>query len=251
MYYFVSVNYGTSHIISDWICSIKNQCNKDKVIIIIDNYKNSEERKKVLQLSKELNFHLIESENRGYGNGLNKGIQYIKNNFGNKGIIFAGNLDLEYKNIPELPIDNDYVFVPKVMEGTRNRNPFLTRLQHKITPLYKIAGITQSPYLYYVVIAINKAVGLFPSKIWAVHGSLFCFSNSLIDNDILFNNESFLYGEELEFASYMEFKKAKFFDTDIVVNHDSHICTKDINASTKTFLQFWWPSFKNWGDRWN
>jgi len=251
-YIFISVNYGTSGIIKDWIDSINKCYTGNKEFIIVDNYKSEEERKTIEKLSVKLRFHLIKSDNIGYGAGLNKGLYYAENELNLKNaIIFAGNLDLEYKNIPQ-NLNGKYVYVPRVLEGTRNRNPFLTKLQHKITSIYKFAAKYKISYIYYMVIIINKLVGFIPSKIWAVHGSLFCFNLSILDkNEMLFNENSFLYGEELEFASFMHSKGILFKDSEIIVEHSSHVCTKEVNDSTQKFLDLWSPSFLNWDKRWN
>ncbi len=249
-YCFVAVNYGTSSLIEHWIESIHNCYNGEIFVIIVDNYKDNNERQKTIALSEKIHFTLIESENKGYGAGLNQGISYAARHIKGKVIMFCGNMDLIYTKIPRLK-SGDIIHIPKVLEGKRDRNPFLTNLQRKFTPMYHIAGRTKSPILYYIVISINKLLGVFPSKIWAVHGSLFCFDLLLIDQDLeVFNNKSFLYGEELEFASYMESRNAIFLKSEITVKHASHVCTQDINNSIKLFLDVWYPSFKNWANRW-
>lgn len=254
MYYFISVNYNSSGIVNNWIMSIRKHCNTEHKIIIVDNYSTKEERMKIRNLSNDLNFILIESDNVGYGAGLNKGLDYIyktEKNYKNI-IVFAGNMDLIYQKISENLPDGNFVYVPKIYEGKRNRNPFLTKLQRKIIFLYKFAASTKSPFIYYIVISINKLIGFIPSKIWAVHGSLFCFRYILIDKKRkLFNDKSFLYGEELEFASYVEDRKFKFLESEIIAKHNSHITTQHVVTSTKKFLNLWIPSFNNWITRWN
>eukprot|EP01029_Cantina_marsupialis_P026158 TRINITY_DN6960_c0_g1_i1.p1 TRINITY_DN6960_c0_g1~~TRINITY_DN6960_c0_g1_i1.p1 ORF type:complete len:255 (-),score=16.31 TRINITY_DN6960_c0_g1_i1:149-913(-) len=249
---FITVNYGTSSLITNWTNNIK-LLQSDAQFIIIDNYFDEEERENVKKLSTSEQFVLIESENIGYGGALNLGIDYCLKNFKKDSFkIFAGNLDIEYVRIPkELPSGN-FVYVPVIEEdGRRNRNPFLTKKQKRVASIYYIAGFTQSPIIYLLVVAINKIIGLIPSKIWAIHGSLFCFDSKLLNNDYsIFNNKSFLYGEELEFASYMESRKAKFVETTIHVKHSAHVATKNIVKERRKFLKTWWASYLNWRDRW-
>lgn len=258
MYYFITVNYNSSHLVKDWITSIKKTCKNKHEIIIIDNFSTLKEKIIMQKLAKKYNFILIESSNIGYGAAINKGINYIKNyendknKINNNIVIFAGNMDLIYKNIPEKLSIGNFVYVPQVYENNRNRNPFLTRLQKNLSiNFYKLAAVTNSVFFYYIAIGINKLIGFIPSKIWAVHGSLFCFNYKLINKyEKIFNDNSFLYAEELEFASYMEYKNAIFINTDIIVEHKSHATTQYINKSRKDFLKLWIPSFNNWLNRW-
>jgi len=248
---FITVNYGSSALLVQWAKNIRMQCS-DTVLIVVDNFKNENERLKVINITKLYDIILIESDNIGYGAALNKGISYAMDRFSEKNLIFfAGNLDIIYKNIPKKYPIGRYVYIPIIKEGKRNRNPFLTKLQKKILPIYRIAGLTQSLYVYYLVVIINKIIGLIPYKIWAIHGSLFCFNSLAIkEYKNIFNDNSFLYVEELEFASYMESNNIEFINSNIEIEHHAHISTKDIIAKRKIYLSIWWSSYKNWLIRW-
>ena len=136
MYIFITVNYNSSDLIIPWAESIRKQCCNSK-LLVIDNFYNDIERMKVIDVTKELNILLIESENDGYGAALNRGIAYAMENFVTENsVFFAGNLDICYKNIPNTVPSGKYAYVPIVREGKRNRNPFLTTLQKNILPVY-------------------------------------------------------------------------------------------------------------------
>lgn len=248
---FITVNYGTSFLLSNWLNNIR-EYEPDAVIVVVDNFKNNEERAFVEELGEKSGFHLIKSENVGYGKALNMAINYCLSNFDCSNCIFyAGNMDIKYSKLPKDLEHGKFVYVPIANEGKRNRNPFLTKLQSRVLGLHKLTIKTQSPYILLLVTLIIKFLGVFPSRIWAVHGSLFCFNGlCLSDNEDVFNANSFLYSEELEFASYMEKNKCEFVNSSIQYEHDAHAATSELINSKRSFLKVWKPSFENWIKRW-
>ncbi len=249
-YYFITVNYKSSNLIEKWASSIFKFVPKAE-LIIIDNFSSLEEREMVSMISKKINFELIESENEGYSSGLNKGLEKVLS-LNEESVIFCCNLDIEFKNIPNCFPTGKKIHIPKIIEnGRKNRNPFLTRFQKYFIPLYKIAAKKRSIYLYFIAIVINKIAGIFSSKIWAIHGSLFCFNSSLIDNinNLPFNSDSFLYGEEYEFASFVEKSGGEYIKSEIIVFHDSHSSTSELINNNSNFMKYWAPSFLNFTEK--
>lgn len=255
-YYFMAVNYGTAHLIEKWQLSIKKATpkNYETKFLIIDNYYSEREREKVRLLTKNNNIDLIESENIGYGAALNKGFKKYKTSEKNRNsIIFAGNLDINYIRIPHFTKIENKSYIPKVMEKSRNRNPFLTKAQKKTLFIFRPASKEGNRLLFLTAVAINKIVGMIPSKTWAVHGSLFCINSDALKSHELFNEKSFLYAEELEFASYLEKNLTILEDSNIEIRHVAHAATSTIGTSKslKKFMKYWKPSFINWQKRWN
>jgi hypothetical protein len=251
-YIFIGVNYNSSCLIEPWVESIKSKASNYQ-IIIVDNFSNNNERNKVKSLSEKLSFKLIESENTGYSKAMNQALILYKNRIKNA-VIFCGNLDVTFSNIPKNLKDGNFVYIPIVKELKRkNRNPFLTNLQKKVIPIYSLSAKRKSVALYYLAIIVNKFIGFIPSKIWAIHGSLFCFNSSLINDtdDLPFNNDSFLYGEEIEFASYIESKNFILVKSKITINHLANATTSLIIKNQRQFINLWAPSFINYIKRWN
>jgi len=249
--YFITVNYNTSSLIDNWIDNIREHAINSE-IVIVDNYSTEEELQNVVEICIKKSVHLIESSNVGYGRGLNKAIKYSIEKENNVAFnIYAGNLDVSFSNIPtDLP-SGKYVYIPEIKEKNRlNRNPFLTELQKYILPLYYLSGFLQSSLLLSMTTGVNKLVGYFPSKIWAIHGSMFCFNSTILQEKTIFNDNSFLYCEELEFASFIESNNIKYITTNIRLEHFGQVATGNINTSKKKFLKLWWPSFENWSNRW-
>lgn len=253
MNYFIAVNYNTSYLIEGWATSIRANSAKSK-LILIDNHFSDKERASAVSICSALSIDLLTSENVGYGPALNIGMLKILNNHNSEaGFIFASNLDIEYQSIQTSLPDGNFIYVPKVKEaGRRNRNPFLTKVQRQFLWTYKFAARYNSVTLYFLAVGIIKLLGFIPSKIWAIHGSLFCFNLKNISLECLpFDRRSFLYGEELEFASFMEAQDAEFIDSDITIRHISHVATKVITKKQKDFISLWAPSFINWYKKWH
>jgi hypothetical protein len=249
-YAFIGVNYGTPELIKRWVDGIKIFEPSGK-IIVVDNFHSIESRGFARKVAKDLSIELYELENYGYSNALNYAIRKLydeKESF----LVVCGNIDITFESIPEIPPAGKIAYIPKVRESNKkNRNPFLTRFQRFAIPLYRIAALRKSSILYGLAIAVNKIMGKIPSKIWAVHGSLFCFDASILEaNEDIFNNKSFLYGEELEFASYLSDKIIQLQPFELIAFHESHVATGKILKSHKDFIEHWAPSFNNWHERW-
>ena len=69
----------------------------------------------------------------------------------------------------------------------------------------------------------------------------FVFHSSCIDiNKEIFNNNSLLYCEELEFASYMQYRDVEIISSEVSINHIGQVSTNQVNSSKKKFLKLWW-----------
>lgn len=251
MYFFIGVNYGTSEILDAWFESIKNNCSQS-LIYLVDNFQSSEERSKVRSICLNHGGILIESENIGYGRALNLAFEKMYNlKLTNDDVIFAGNLDIQYNSIPDFMASGKYVYLSRALEGKRNRNPFLTKAQFNVSRLQKYAHLLKSSYLQRVISLLTRVAGLIPSKPWTVHGSLFVFNASLlVEKCPIFNSESFLYCEELEFGSYIYSKGFTIVSSEVEYEHLSHAATSKLGLSRTNINPHWLLSYGNWISRW-
>lgn len=248
---FLGINYGTSYLIKEWHKSIVD-LNCDAQFYIVDNFSTEQERYDVTALCNELGIHLIKLENIGYGSALNKAFSIIQGHFEDCDFaIMGGNLDIRFLNLPVNLNPGNYVYVPQAIENNKNKNPFLTKFQSRFLKLYKLAIILNSPFILKIIIALFKVLKFFPSKMWALHGSLFCFHSSVLSQTKIFNEKSFLYCEELDFACYVEkISKSSFLTTDIKYEHFRNAATSEILKTSGSFFKIWKPSFINWLQRW-
>jgi GT2 family glycosyltransferase len=250
--YVIGVNYDSSESISNWVTSIRD-ANPSAKIVLVDNFSSNEEREKCFSLSKDLDFKLLDSENIGYGRALNLAFKWVKDDCkGKPSTILAGNIDITFTTIPKEFETGNFCYIPSAYEGVRNRNPFMNRVQKSMLPLYNIAYFTNSSFFLKIAMLFNRIGGFVPSNTWAIHGSLFCFDVTLLKNTCeVFNESTFLYCEELEFASFVELEGFDYRNVELSYQHAAHVSTSKLVTDLSSFMHLWKPAFRNWNQRWS
>lgn len=246
---FIGVNYNTSALIENWYNSVQSSCKNNK-FYVVDNFHSESERSRVISICERLGVHIVESENVGYGRALNKCLAVVKSEHEYCAIV-AGNLDVMCLNFPEDLPDGNYVYICEAVEGSKDRNPFLTKFQSRFLSLFTLPLVLNNVYIFMAVILLIKILGKFPSKLWAVHGSVFCFNSRILSDIEIFNEKTFLYTEELEFASYVQhISKSEYKMTNIRFQHTAHAATSSIIKKRVDFFALWRLGFSNWRNRW-
>ena len=247
---FAAVNYGTPELIVPWVQSIK-RLDQNAHIYLLDNFSTAYCRSKVKGFCKEMGVELLVSENVGYGRALNILISHIRKKYskGEKAnrVIYIGNLDIEYKELPKhIPMGN-VAYILKATENRRDRNPFLTRLQKRFLFLHAASLKTRSLFIFQSIILIIKIISLFPSKPWTTHGSVFCFNFDALNDEDIFNEKTFLYSEELEYGSWLDRSpKTPLISISGHYEHQANVSTSMLISSKRDFFNLWRPSFENW-----
>lgn len=248
---FIAVNYCTSSLIHSWVESIVN-LDERALIILVDNFSNISERDKVVQICNLLDITFLLFDNIGYGAAINRAVDYIHQTFSFRPdcnvIVHAGNLDIEIKHIPDNFPKGNYAYIMRAQESGRNRNPFLTNLQKKFVLLHAFSLSLNSIAWFKFVIFLLRLISYIPSPTWTVHGSLFSVNYSALRlKGPIFDANSFLYSEELEFGSWLNHAPlTKIIECDGKYEHCAHAATKSINSSASDFFELWKPSFRNW-----
>ncbi|MDA7852936.1 hypothetical protein N9A71_05240 [Porticoccaceae bacterium] len=250
---FIAVNYGTSELIDPWYHSIQLCFKQQCTLILVDNFSSDCERERVRKCCKALNVILIENANTGYGSALNLAYGWVldKVDMLSEKLIFSGNLDIEYISIGSKLPGETAVFMPFLESKKKgDQNPFLTHFQKNVFPLFTLAAKFKSRNLLLLALLTSKILGIFPSRFYACHGSLFAFTGDLLSKHI-FNNESFLYCEELEFAEYVNRKGVQFSPSEIFYRHTGKVSTGSFFVSKKSKFMNWVISYNNWCRRWS
>ena len=254
--YLIAVNYDTSELVDNWFNSEYEHI-PHLVTVIIDNFSTDVERLKVLEKCKILGIYLVESENIGYGAALNKGLAFIASNFEIKDsdIIMMGNIDIEFNRFCQIKLKEPTIFMPTIIEKSkndkRNRNPFLTNLQSKMILFYKRDARNFIWMRFVFIVLIVKMLGFFKSKPYAVHGSMFCFNGSLAKkNTQLFNEKSFLYCEEIDFAKFIENYHIPIILWNSEILHIPHASTFTHYSKASSRTALWQQSFTEYLKKW-
>lgn len=216
-------------------------------VILVDNFSSERERIAIRALGTIARVTVLESANRGYGCALNLALKYVDENCDcTQSVILFGNVDVEPDVL--VPVSVKPASLPEVavIEGSRDRNPFLTQLQKRLIGLYGHAAKTHSRTLLRMCLALNKAFAIVPSRTWAVHGALFAIPGTLISGfrDV-FSPDVFLYCEELFFARKVEALGLHFQRCGISVRHVGGVSTgSTLRANSDRFFENWCRSMR-------
>lgn len=251
-YICVGVCYDAFSSVPNWHASIIKQQPNARVILV-DNFSNAQHRNKIAAYCTENGIELITLPNVGYGVALNRAIEYLSSyrDLGCEAqtVLVMGNIDVEFKYLPST-IPQKKVYIPDATDGVRILNPFLTRCQKKFLKFHDFAERLDSKLILIIGILVLKCTRFFPSKPWAVHGSIFALDLQLATGAVIFNSNTFLYSEELEFASWVEKNDFELDYSEISYEHTGGVSTFEYRRSFKKFFSVWKVSFKNWRNRW-
>lgn len=252
-YFFLAVNYRTSDKIEGWTNHIRaHNINTD--LYVVDSFSDENERERATKICNRLGVKIIYSENFGYGNSLNVGLDIIKKDAVDEmkyAIFIFGNLDVSFLKVSCKSLDTACAFMPKIMEGRRNRNPFMTKLQRKFVWVYWPAAIAKSNILFLIAALFIRIIGKIPSKPYASHGSVLCVNGLALEaiHEPIFNKNSFLYWEEMDFADLLNKYQIPLIESDILVEHSRHASTLNLTKSRKKVTLYWATSWRNWAAR--
>ncbi|MFG6562394.1 glycosyltransferase family 2 protein [Sulfitobacter sp. 1A15299] len=240
--FFGCVNYNSADEVQNYYNSISLNVENFQ-FVVADAYHSEAAREEINIVAKRNNFQIFEVENLGYSHGLNRLIELAL--MTNAQLFVVGNSDLLLASkFPRLSPQSK-AYMPTLVEGRRNRNPFLNILQSKYLRLHYLAARYNLFWLFYVNLAALKVLGLLPARPWTCHGSLFIMDRS-IANAKIFNENTFLYSEELEFGSYLSKNGYPLEAIDLRVLHDAHVSTGSTTKNKKKFFKIWRTGFLNW-----
>lgn len=245
---YICVNYDSSAILDVSLKSWRDAAPEIN-LIVVDNYSSDKERAAVNDICRKHQAYLIESENNGYGSGLNRGVGHIINSSVSSDeahYIFFGNVDV----VPSGKIGNFNVYgaVPILNIATlgKNENPFLNTCQAKFIWIMCIAARLESQFLLYLWLVIQKCLKRICRNVAAVHGSLFCLEirQAKILHPI-FDERVFLYCEELFFMRKVRNHKLDYVETSLNFEHFGSVSTgKTIKKNKKEFFLNWAKSMR-------
>lgn len=250
----IAVNYGTPELIHDWASNIRAD-NPNAKLLVVDNFHSNEVREQSLAACKTHDVKLLPSENVGYGRGINRGLSYLleQETILDTDTIVFGNLDVA---LSQLTLNNQTqtpcAYIPIVFQNGINRNPFMTQLQRKFVWVYDVVTIVQKPLALRLAAGIIKVLGKIPSAPYAVHGSLFVMNGAALKKTgaAIFNEDTFLYCEEMEFAEVLRQAQIPLETCSIEVRHIGKVSTGKVTSTLADFIRVWLPSWKNWRARW-
>ena len=226
---FVVLVYKNTQDIIDFIKSVQENI-EDVKIVIVDAFYSNEVSDRIDKIAGKYDTDVIHIENKGYGYGNNKGIEYVHNNYEYSNLIIA-NPDtiikkLDYNCLRKI---NNGIIGPKIVTKNRkNQNPYWYANNRLGEALIYQGCKRNKKILRYVAYIINKVIreiyilwfkyiGKDMGKVFAVHGSFVIFTKSAIEKLMpLYDENMFLFAEEAYLAHRAKEKGIKTYYTENV-----------------------------------
>jgi GT2 family glycosyltransferase len=219
------LTYRNTKDLKDFIKSARETVKDTYKIVVVNSYYDESSYKEFYSIAKENDCDFLNIENKGYGYGNNRGIEYAKKNYQFKFLIVS-NPDIEIINfsIKELEGLEEYIIAPqiKTLKG-KNQNPYYYSKIELIEWLKYYSCIKENPIYAYVGIIINKLyreIGLFidrclkikKRRIYAAHGSFVIFGFSPLNKlGTVYDERMFLFSEENHLARLAHDKSIKTY----------------------------------------
>lgn len=244
--FILSVNYNSEKELYNYINSIKDSLKKiSDLIIDLIVFDNSEKDKSDYHSFKEkieilsLNNFFIKTYRSPYNSGYFGGISVMRENVLKKNYDFAIYcnpdilLDIDFfSSLKKIGSNDKGIIAPSIItvkEGFDQNPMYFERLKKKKLIRLKFIfnnNITYNMYsaFSYLVkeLLLKKKKPIFKSKIYAVHGSIFIFSNLDFVKRIP-DYPCFLFGEEIFIAEEARLNGIEiFYKPDVIVNDIRH-----------------------------
>ena len=228
---FVIVNYNDAKTTIRLLNQLKQFKNIDKIIVVDNN--STDDSYTQLKKQEKGNISIIKTnENKGYASGMNTGAKYLIEKIGKCNIIFS-NSDIIIKNAKDLntlssDINNEVAVASPIIEehGNLNRGwKKTTSFTESLLNLPYISRYFKKKKLYYK----NEHYQKDKSYVDVVSGCFFMVDSEALEQVDYFDENTFLYYEELIFAKKLEKAGKKLIvDNRVKVIHD-HSVTIDKN----------------------
>jgi GT2 family glycosyltransferase len=261
---FVIVVYRNTEDLEELIESI-DRFDIDNEKIIVNNYYDDNSMNECYSISKRFGCSFINVENKGYGFGNNRGIEYANKHFDYEFLIVS-NPDIIIKKFDknELLKLNGTVIGPIIKTPKmKSQNPYWY-LNNRVCEWMIYQGYKhKSKIMLYSGIAINKVIReLFLlifrkskkkySKVFALHGSFVIFSYDVLKKiGMPYDEEMFLFAEEAHLAHMLSRNNINSYITkgvEVIHKEDGSMTISNINEKTelrKSVLTYYTKWHKN------
>lgn len=248
-YVFVVLVYRNMKDIRDFVLDIKSH-NLDSKIIIVNSYYDDETKAECEKTAEDAGCVFLNVENRGYGYGNNRGIEYALKNF-KFDFLIVSNPDIVIKKFSDDSFSSfkDAVIGPVIRTLTnKSQNPYWV-YENPLSEYLIYKGYkNKSKLLLYAGIGINKVIReaflacfgilrLHFKRVFALHGSFVIFSHGVFDKIKLpYDEDMFLFAEEANLAHLLKKNKIKSYlssDVEILHKEDGSIGVSKIDEKSE------------------
>lgn len=213
---FVILTYRNSKDLVDAIDNIYKNAQGTKKIVVVNSFFDKKSKDNIREIANNHGCDFLNVENKGYGYGNNKGIEFAKEKYGFKFLVVCNpDTIINQLSIDDITDEGSFIIAPNILNlKGKNQNPYYFKKSNvKEYILYKsyTKNINKLAFISNVVGRIQRELALlkmsFISKnkylIYASHGSFVIFSNEFIQSKAkVYDDKVFLFSEENDLARY-------------------------------------------------
>lgn len=224
-YVFVVLTYRSWQDLCSFFESLR-ACDGLYTVIVVNSFYDDESNKKIQDIAEKNNAHFIRIENKGYGYGNNRGIEYALENYEFRYLIIS-NPDIEVLKFDKDSLEGmEYAVVaPKIkcLNGKMQNPMFFVKSDFALKLIY--SGLKNNKKNAFLTgCGINKIIriyGIFNAKmlkrkkikIYQAHGSFVIFSKEVLMQlkGKVYDEAIFLFAEECYLAKILEEQKIETY----------------------------------------
>lgn len=232
---FITLVYRNFEDLYTFCDSLKRNVIDSYEVVVVDAFYDEKTSAKISECSNKLKCYYIRTNNEGYGQGNNCGLNFVQKMFEYK-YVFICNPDTILKSNLSYSMfeKNDMCVAPKIISRTgKSQNPYWV-CENRISEFLIYKGYqNNNKFLLYLGIGINKIIrelfsiySDFSKKnkfsIYACHGSFLAINKRFLEeSNFRYDKKMFLFYEEAYLAKKIKDNKQKlYYYKNIVVNHN-------------------------------
>lgn len=260
---FVVLTYRNTEDLEDFLISIKKTIECKYKVIIVNSYFDEDSYYEFKKIAMNNDCDFINIENKGYGYGNNRGIEFAKENYLFKFLIIS-NPDIEIVQFPLETLKGleNSILAPtiKTLNG-KNQNPYYYSKIELVEWLRYYSCIKNCRVFDYIGIIINKLyreitlridrlMKIKKRNIYACHGSFIIIGSKALEKlGKIFDERMFLFAEENHLARLALEKSVNIYmipEISVIHKEDGSIGLEENKKIAKYMCQSFIIYYENW-----
>ncbi|KAB7671698.1 hypothetical protein [Bacillus sp. B1-b2] len=209
-YIFIVLVYRNAEDLDDFVESVKKNVNGSYRIVIVNSYFDEDSKNEIEETAERNDCDFLNVDNKGYGYGNNRGIEFANNNYSYDYLIIS-NPDIVIQKFDCNVLDKKGLSVvgPLILTKTnKSQNPYwfienylaeylIYKGYKKRNKLMIYSGIIINKFIRESLLLLFKVSKHKYKKVFALHGSFVIFTKeSLLKLGLPYNEKMFLFAEE-------------------------------------------------------
>lgn len=220
---FVVLTYRNEKDLEDFLVSAQKHVNS-YAVVVVNSFYDDDSMNKIKNVAEKYNCKFLNVENRGYGYGNNRGIEYANDYYIYEYLVVA-NPDTEIKSYPESAFTNmeNAVIAPNIINKLGKKQNPMVWIKNNMADFFVYKGLKGNiKPLFYMGLGLNKLLRqlffiIYKNKkgnvrIYQAHGSFIIFSQHVMKKiGLPFDENVFLFAEEGDLATILRKNKLNIY----------------------------------------